>query len=723
MYIHYNNSYQPHHQCNDHHAVHRMSGVYPDDRLYCGPGVHSPTTRDNDHDHCNHDSLSVLADTFIASAEKDRRQEGIMSLFAAKPSSSSSSQVGMMTIYSSEQEDYNNNNYQGNTTVGELSQIIKSDDSPTTSLQDGDQLVDVSFSTLADLSMLRTTSSPPSCANHLSTNGALIGMNHNIVQLSPIAAKSPDISMTPYLNCLTLDCSSQGSSRPSDTNNNNNMYIHYNNSYQPHHQCNDHHAVHRMSGVYPDDRLYCGPGVHSPTTRDNDHDHCNHDSLSVLADTFIASAEKDRRQEGIMSLFAAKPSSSSSSQVGMMTIYSSEQEDYNNNNYQGNTTVGELSQIIKSDDSPTTSLQDGDQLVDVSFSTLADLSMLRTTSSPPSCANHLSTNGALIGMNHNIVQLSPIAAKSPDISMTPYLNCLTLDCSSQGSSRPSDTNNNNNHHHHHTLNALNDAAFNALNPLSSSTSEPMPQQHEQEHEPPNLSRSLFSSTTSSKRKRASIHDYNSSSSSAGDADLLDLTNVAPFSNDAAFVSMSCMTDGGDTSQQAMNVSGLPSGLRTRTASMKLRSSAGGGGGGGGGGHEDSSLSITKEISFNDHSLVNARNGCCPSSPDPLSQTSHWSSGGPVNVASAVSASASAFKGASLSLSYHQQQQQPTPTTYSKRRRHSAVSINSTSHVSSHSSHAKSPLKLNRKEQKDKEQAVGALLSMSSMKSQHQQHHH
>ena len=160
---------------------------------------------------------------------------------------------------------------------------------------------------------------------------------------------------------------------------------------------------------------------------------------------------------------------------------------------------------------------------------------------------------------------------------------------------------------------------------------------------------------------------------------------------------SCMTDGGDTSQQAMNVSGLPSGLRTRTASMKLRSSAGGGGGGGG--HEDSSLSITKEISFNDHSLVNARNGCCPSSPDPLSQTSHWSSGGPVNVASAVSASASAFKGASLSYHQQQQQQQPTPATYSKRRRHSAVSINSTSHVSSHSSHVKSPLKLNRKEQK------------------------
>jgi len=243
-----------------------------------------------------------------------------------------------------------------------------------------------------------------------------------------------------------------------------NMYIHYNNNYQPQHQC-DHASNH-----YPDDRLYCESGVHSP----NGH----HDSLSVLADTFIASAEKDRRQKGVLSM------------VGK-TIYSSEQD----SNYQGvNTTVGELSRIIKSDDSPTTSLQDGSQLVDVSFSTLADLSMLRTGS--PS-AIHLSTHD----MSHNIV-LSPIDPKSPDISMTPYLNCLTLDCSSQGS-RPSE------------MNCRTDAAFNAV----PSTSEPL-------QELPNLNRSLFS--TSSKRKRVSITD------SSVDADLLNLTNVAHFnSNDAA----------------------------------------------------------------------------------------------------------------------------------------------------------------------------------------------
>lgn len=162
-------------------------------------------------------------------------------------------------------------------------------------------------------------------------------------------------------------------------------------------------------------------------------------------------------------------------------------------------------------------------------------------------------------------------------------------------------------------------------------------------------------------------------------------------------SSSCLTDGAVDTSQAMNVSGLqlPTSLRTRTASMKLRSSVGGGGA-----HceEDSSssLSITKEISFNDQSLVNARHGC-PSSPDPLSQASHcqWSDG-PVNATTAdVDVDAAAFKG-TTTLSH--QQTCPTPATYSKRRRHStAVSINSSSHH--HSSHAKSPLKLNRREQK------------------------
>lgn len=165
-------------------------------------------------------------------------------------------------------------------------------------------------------------------------------------------------------------------------------------------------------------------------------------------------------------------------------------------------------------------------------------------------------------------------------------------------------------------------------------------------------------------------------------------------------SSSCLTDGAADTSQAMNVSGLqlPTSLRTRTASMKLRSSVGGGGGGA---HceEDSSsssLSITKEISFNDQSLVNARHGC-PSSPDPLSQASHcqWS-GGPVN-ATAVDVDAAAFKGTTTTTLLSHQQPCPTPATYSKRQRHSTVSLNSSSHH--HSSHAKSPLKLNRREQK------------------------
>jgi len=143
-----------------------------------------------------------------------------------------------------------------------------------------------------------------------------------------------------------------------------------------------------------------------------------------------------------------------------------------------------------------------------------------------------------------------------------------------------------------------------------------------------------------------------------------------------------MTDGGDTSQ-AMNVTGLPTGQRTRNGSMKLRSSTGTS-------NEDSSLSITKEISFNDHSLVNARNGC-PSSPDPLSQVSHWS--GPHATKTVLS-------------------NQPTPGTYSKRRRHSAVTVNS----ASHSSHAKSPVQLNRKEQKVKDVYLSSVMITAAVKS-------
>ena len=82
---------------------------------------------------------------------------------------------------------------------GELSQIIKSTDSPDTLSERGIQdshLGDVSFSALADLSMMRA--SREGTPFDKLTQSAL----------SPIGHKSPDISMTPYLNCLTLDASS-----------------------------------------------------------------------------------------------------------------------------------------------------------------------------------------------------------------------------------------------------------------------------------------------------------------------------------------------------------------------------------------------------------------------------------------------------------------------------------------------------------------------------------
>lgn len=83
---------------------------------------------------------------------------------------------------------------------GELSHIIKSDDSPDTlSVQDS-RLGDVSFSALADLSMLRASRTGTPFNKSMMDNSTL----------SPIAAKSPDLSMTPYLNYLTLDASMSG---------------------------------------------------------------------------------------------------------------------------------------------------------------------------------------------------------------------------------------------------------------------------------------------------------------------------------------------------------------------------------------------------------------------------------------------------------------------------------------------------------------------------------
>lgn len=84
----------------------------------------------------------------------------------------------------------------------ELSQIVKSSDSPDSMSEAGlndSNLPDVSFSGLADLSMLRASKE----------NTPFHKMAE---ELSPIAAKSPEISMTPFLNAFHMDASSASGS-------------------------------------------------------------------------------------------------------------------------------------------------------------------------------------------------------------------------------------------------------------------------------------------------------------------------------------------------------------------------------------------------------------------------------------------------------------------------------------------------------------------------------
>lgn len=124
-------------------------------------------------------SLSVLAE---ASATKENNR-----------------QSSSKTIFASSDED----DVTGGA-VGELSNIIKSDDSPDTmSERGGSRLGDVSFSELGDLSML-----------HASRNGTPFNkssmLDDSSSSLSPIATKSQDLSMIPYLNQMTLDVSMSG---------------------------------------------------------------------------------------------------------------------------------------------------------------------------------------------------------------------------------------------------------------------------------------------------------------------------------------------------------------------------------------------------------------------------------------------------------------------------------------------------------------------------------
>jgi hypothetical protein len=155
-------------------------------------------------------ALDALADHCVASAQKEiRRDAANYSLLSAHNGHSNTLSVGKTIFASSEGDDFADS-AQLRDHSAELSRIIKSTDSPDTlserGLADG-SLNDVSFSGLGDLSMLRASrENTPFHKIH--------------TPLSPIGAnKSPDISMTPYLNCLTLDASSgeaptHGSSLP-----------------------------------------------------------------------------------------------------------------------------------------------------------------------------------------------------------------------------------------------------------------------------------------------------------------------------------------------------------------------------------------------------------------------------------------------------------------------------------------------------------------------------
>lgn len=140
-------------------------------------------------------SLDVLADSCIASAQKELRRHASPSAAAASSSSAMAPIHGDKIIFATSAD--------GQLQDGsvELSHIIKSTDSPDTISERGLNdagLGDVSFSALAELSML-----------HASAENTPFHKIHTA--LSPIQAKSPDISMTPYLNCLTLDAASGGS--------------------------------------------------------------------------------------------------------------------------------------------------------------------------------------------------------------------------------------------------------------------------------------------------------------------------------------------------------------------------------------------------------------------------------------------------------------------------------------------------------------------------------
>jgi len=167
MHLHYNTDYQPQNTIHTSHTTTIREGEDLQDRYITG--VQSP----------QRDNLSVLADTSIASAEKEKHHlryttsTTITTNLSMQENGSTS-----RTIYASEESLA--------VDTSELSRIVKSEDSPISQAQDN------SFS-FADISMSTPFERPRLAMDSV---------------LSPITHKSPDVSMTPYMTLLTLDNSS-----------------------------------------------------------------------------------------------------------------------------------------------------------------------------------------------------------------------------------------------------------------------------------------------------------------------------------------------------------------------------------------------------------------------------------------------------------------------------------------------------------------------------------
>lgn len=174
MHLHYNTDYQPHNTIHTSHNTATRESEDLHDRYIVG--AQSPERNNN--------NLSVLAETSIASAEKEKHHLRYTSATSTTHTNHSHSSHGMDANSSTSRTIYAEDSLAVDTS--ELSRIVKAEDSPLSQAQDN------SFS-FADISMSTPFERPRMALDSV---------------LSPITHKSPDVSMTPYMTLLTLDNSS-----------------------------------------------------------------------------------------------------------------------------------------------------------------------------------------------------------------------------------------------------------------------------------------------------------------------------------------------------------------------------------------------------------------------------------------------------------------------------------------------------------------------------------